>query len=165
MSISIPDLKSDLNGLIDELKGMFLGFNFNTKDGLTLDDLDDIEGFEKFAVAADTSTAIKFSQFQKKLSPSLYSEDEDIPKSAFDWDEVEEIFDTTVTAYNNYRSASEQVNDNLTGNQTVDDVILHDESELKNLLLQYAIDSNLVYEINVDGETHYLPSQQLQDKI
>lgn len=165
MTTTTSELTSELLGLINGLKDSFYDFNFKTKKGLTRDDLDGVAGFEKFVIVDGSATPIDFSQFKKLIAPSLYSKDDDFNVDDFEWEEVENNFDYAIDSYNNYKLSIDQINENLTGQQTLDSVVLYDETELKNLLLQNALDHNLVYEINVAGEIHYIPSQKLQDDL
>lgn len=163
MTITIGEVQDDLNNAIDNLRDGFEDFDFQTKDNLTVSDLDQIDGFEKFAV--EDSVVIEFDDFKRKVQKSLYSIDGDAKKSDFDWDDIANYYDEAAEQYQHYQELKEQVEDNLTGDQDFNSIELKSEDDLKQALLEYAVSNNLVYEINKNGVIYYLVNADFQKNI
>lgn len=163
MSISIQFIKDEFLNAVDNFRDGFGEFDFLTKSGLTAGDIDGIEGFK--SIALEDSTIIEFDEFKSKIIRSLYSNDSDLKKSDFDWDELNVLYEDMIDKYKSYTEVKEQVQDNLTGNQELDLIELHDQVDINAVLLKLALDLNLVYQIDVLGETQYLLSHKLETII
>lgn len=163
MTTLILELNNDLIRNIEELKNTFEDYDFKTKDNFSTADLDDISGFEKLAV--QQGQVIPFDDFKRKIRSSLFSLDDDVSKSDFDWDLVEQEYDQVQKLYENYSAVIVQVEENLTGQQEVSTTLLESEESIKNLLLQYFIEQNLVYEIENQGEIFYMINDQIRAKL
>lgn len=163
MTTSILELKNDLIRCIEELSNTFEDFDFQTKDNLSVSDLNDLSGFERLAV--NQGKVIPFSDFKRKINANFFPVDDEMSKSDFDWDLVEQEFDTVQLQYENYSAVIEQVEENLTGQQEVSTTLLESNENIKELLLQHFIDQNLVYEIQNQGETFYMINDQLRNAL
>lgn len=162
MSI-ILEQKDELSNSIDNLRECFNEFDFLTKDGLTVDNLSDILGFESLAL--DDSELIDFDDFCSKIKKSLHPLEDDLKKSDFDWDNLSDNYHDVCEKYENFRLIKEQVEDNLTGNQEFDSVEIYDKESLNDLVLDYLISNNLVYEIENQGETYFLLNAEFEKKL
>lgn len=162
MSI-ILEQKDELSNSIDNLRECFNEFDFLTKDGLTADSLSDISGFESLAL--DDSELIDFDDFYSKIKKSLYPLEDDLKKSDFDWDNLSNNYYDVSEKYKNFRLLKEQVEDNLTGNQEFDSVEIYDKESLNDLVLDYLISNNLIYEIENQGETYFLLNAEFEKKL
>ncbi len=165
MSI-ILEQKDELSNSIDNLRECFNEFDFLTKDGLTADSLSDISGFESLALDdLDDSELIDFDDFYSKIKKSLYPLEDDLKKSDFDWDNLSNNYYDVSEKYKNFRLLKEQVEDNLTGNQEFDSVEIYDKESLNDLVLDYLISNNLIYEIENQGETYFLLNAEFEKKL
>lgn len=162
MSI-IPEQKDELSNSIDNLRDCFNEFDFLTKDGLTVESLSDISGFESLAL--DDSELISFDDFCDKIKKSLYSLQGDLKKSDFDWDNLSDNYHDVYEKYQNFISLKEQVENNLTGNQEFDSVEIYDKENLNDLIFDYLISNNLIYEIENQGEIHFLLNEEFEKKL
>lgn len=165
MNNLITEAKSELEGEIDNLSGLFEDYDFNTIDGLDKSCLKTISGFESLAV--DDNSVKRFSIIKKTIKASLFSNDDDHYKvSDFDWDQFEETLEEITEKYATYTELLESVEDNLTGNLTVDTANVLNASDLMSKLLELAVDQNDVYEIMhpVHGVVYVL-SSELQAKM
>lgn len=162
MSI-ILEQKDELSNSIDNLRECFNDFDFLTKDGLTVEDLSDIKGFERFAL--NDSELISFDDFCSKIKKSLYPLEDDLKKSDFDWDSLSDIYDDVNEKYENFILLKEQVEDNLTGNQEFETVQIHDKETLQDIVLDYLISNHMVYEIDNQGETFFLLNAEFEKKL
>lgn len=163
MTITIVEIQNELNSAIQNLRDSFDGFDFKTKSGFTLGDIDQIEGFEKIAVVNET--IIEFNDFQSKIHKSLFSEDGETKKADFDWDNVANYYDEVEREYRNYQEIKQQIQDNLTGDQDIETAELHSELDLKTALMNYFEGENLIYEVNNNGDALYLLNDTLKEKL
>lgn len=163
MSTSVLEIKEKLTNSIDELRNSFDEYDFQTNESLSASDLNEISGFERFAVL--NNEVISFEAFRRKIVKSLFSLDNDVNVSDFDWDVVESQFDEVSTEYAEYQSVLDQVQDNITGDQDSITVALESAEDIKSMLLQHLIDQNLIYEITVEGEIHYLVHDKLRKQL
>lgn len=162
--MSIISEKSDeLSNALDNLRDCFCDFDFLTKDGLTAEDLSDIKGFEKLLIC--NSELIEFDDFTIKIKKSLHSLVDDLKKSDFDWDDLYDNFIDACEKYDSLKKLKEQIKDNLTGDQEVETVNIYDKEALNDLVMEYLISNNLIYEIEDQEETYYLLNSNLESKI
>lgn len=163
MSILVEKI-SDLENAIDNLRSCFNDFDFLTKCGLTVEDISDISGFEKFVL--DDSDIIYFENFCLKIKKSLVSLDDEVEKSEFDWDYLSHCYEDAVDKYKEYSNLKEQIEENLTDQQEFENVSIHQKDDIKDALLNYMIEENLLKEINsIDGEVYYLVNPELEKKL
>ena len=107
-----------------------------------------------------------FSDFRKSIKYDFYSNDDDIKTSDFDWDELESQYDEVVVKYNSYKALYVEIEDNLTGDQTVDSVELMDKDDVMERLLNYMIQEGLVYEVNHAEEgILYIANAEIEKKL
>lgn len=163
MTVTIVEIKEALETAIENLRDSFEGFNFIKKNGIELSDLDGIEGLEKIAVIDDE--LIEFDDFQSKIHRYLFSEDDDVKKSEFDWDNVANYYHEVEEQYKSYQDLKQQIEDNLTGEQKLEDVELYSELDLKVALLNFLESENQIFEINDHGEPLYLLRDELRVKL
>lgn len=164
MPTYIQEFNDELTSALDNLKSTFEDFGFETVDGLSASDLGELEGFEKLATYGDSKKYCDFKRFKDRIAASLFSE-QDTPIRDFDWDTVEIEFDSSLLAYTKYKEAHENISQELTGDQTVESVTLFEESEIKDKLLAYAIENDMVYEVMLGGESHYLIQDRLKKEL
>jgi hypothetical protein len=159
------EIKENLETSINELKFEFENYDFSTPDGLDKDAFSSIETFE--AIAKTNQKLKSFPALKKLIKSSLFSTDEeDYKLSEFDWDTLEDSYEEVTELYENYMSLLQEVEDNLTGDLTVDTAKLLDAGDLMNELLKLAIDNDQVYEINhPEHGVVYLLNDALQKKL
>jgi hypothetical protein len=145
MSDILLEMDSELSDAIIDLQNAFDTYDFTTASGLNAGDLDGISGFESIAVITDKP--LSFRAFKQVITHDFYSNgDNDLDD--FDWDALEDAYELVKEKYASYREYVSQIEDNLTGDQTIDNVEILDVDEVKSKLLEYMIEQNLVYEID-----------------
>ena len=162
MSIFL-EKKDELNNAIDNLRDCFYGFDFLTKEGLSVLDIDSIDGLK--IIAVEDGELIDYDDFVKKIRKSLFSEDDDIKKSNFDWDNLSDNYYDVSEKYESLKLLQEQVEGDLTGDQELDTVEIYDKESLNDLFLDYLASNNLIYEVHIDGETYFLLNSELEKKM
>lgn len=162
MSIFL-EKKDELNNAIDNLRDCFDGFDFLTKEGLSVLDIDSIDGLK--IIAVEDGELIDYDDFVKKIRKSLFSEDDDIKKSNFDWDNLSDNYYDVSEKYESLKLLQEQVEGDLTGDQELDTVEIYDKESLNDLFLDYLASNNLIYEVHIDGETYFLLNSELEKKM
>ena len=162
MSIFL-EKKDELNNAIDNLRDFFDGFDFLTKEGLSVLDIDSIDGLK--IIAVEDGELIDYDDFVKKIRKSLFSEDDDIKKSNFDWDNLSDNYYDVSEKYESLKLLQEQVEGDLTGDQELDTVEIYDKESLNDLFLDYLASNNLIYEVHIDGETYFLLNSELEKKM
>lgn len=164
MSNVMNEIKDELINEIDNLRDFFEDYDFNTKNGHSSGDIDGIDGFELIAVEDEEPVA--FSAFKKGIKHDFYSNDDDIKISDFDWDELEIQYDSVVEKYNAYKALYVEIEDNLTGDQTVDSVELMDKEDVMERLLNYMIQEGLIYEVNhAEKGVLYIANAEIENKL
>lgn len=148
------ELEADLQNHLENLCDLLNGFNFLTKDGLDLSDLNDgIDGFKKFAIDEDIidgSPLLSSQAFIKKIKHQFVSEDDELSAKDFDWDLFEQYYISSSSLYKSYENLRTEIEDNLTGSQTIDSVELLSIEEMKDKLLEIAEEKGLIYRIGND---------------
>lgn len=160
----LTDMTSDLCNAIDSLRDSFDEFDFITKDGHTLSELEGIDGFALIAVEDDET--IPFSDFKKKIKHDFYSNDEDLSVRDFDWDLIESIYDRVASQYKSYYAFYSDVLTNMTGEQSIGTVEILSTEDLKDQLLEFASTHGFVYEIeHPELGAVYVLSEDFQKKV
>ena len=164
MSDIMNEIKDELINEIENLRDLFGDYDFNTKNGHSSSDIDGIDGFELIAV--EDEECIPFSDFRKSIKYDFYSNDDDLKTSEFDWDELESQYDEVVVKYNSYKALYVEIEDNLTGDQTVDSVELMDKDDVMERLLNYMIQEGLIYEVNhAEKGILYIANAEIEEKL
>lgn len=164
MSDIMNEIQDELINEIDNLRDLFEDYDFNTKNGHSSGDLDGIDGFELIAV--EDGEAIPFSQLKKTIKYDFFTNDDGIKLSDFDWDQLENYYDSVVEKYMAYKALCEEIKDNLTGDQTVDSVELMDKEDVMERLLNYMIQEGLIYEVNhAEKGVLYIPNAEIANKL
>lgn len=164
MTDIMNEIKDELCNHIDNLRDLFEDHDFNTKDGHSSGDLDGVDGFE--LVAVQDGEVLSFGDFKKTIKFDFFTNDDDVKISDFDWDDLESSYDTVVESYTAYRELRENIEENLTGDQTLDSVDIMDKEDIMDRLLTHMIDEGLVYEINhPEKGILYIANSVLENKI
>ncbi len=153
MTDLLTEIKENFEEKLATLVDAFDEYDYESAEGVTKDDFNDIEKFILFIVI--NGKAISYSKFEKKIRSGLFSNDGADLKD-FDWDVLENRYYDCIEAYTEYSSVCEQVTDNLTGDQTLRTVQILSEDEIKQKLLDYFIENDRLYEINTGSGTGYL---------
>jgi hypothetical protein len=167
MPQQLHEIKESLEELISNLKDYFGEFEFETTEGLTLDDLSSLDGFEKFFVSGGNTMGldVSFEVFKKKIKKTLFSNESDLKVSDFDWDEIESAFNDITDAYSNYNDFKDSLSENITGSQTLESVKLYDREELKEYLLNQFIEKDMIYELMHGSEEILILNSALEVKL
>lgn len=160
---NLSELKEELNHFLDNLCACFDGFDFQTSDGISLDDIKTKEGIEKLIKSG--SEVIEFDVFKNLIKKSLYPIEDDLKNTDFDWDSLAYEYEEVKSKIETIDSTIEQLKENLTGDQDVNTVEWHTEAELKDKLLEYFLSENLAYEITIYGEKQYLLNNSIEKKL
>lgn len=153
MTNLFDEVKEIFEEKLGNLTDTFEDYDYESPDGVTQSDLSDIDVFIKFIVI--DGEAISYSKFEKKIRSGLFSiEGADLKD--FDWDNLESHYSDCIDAYTEYSSLSEQIEENLTGGQTLETVKIYSEDEIKQKLFEHFMEKNSLYEINVDSGTGYI---------
>lgn len=164
MSTTHDEMKDELVNAIDNLRDCFEDFDFATAQGLSSSDLDGIEGFEQFSLTDDE--VIPFSKFCKLIKHDFYSQEDDLKKSDFDWENLENNYEDVKEKYQSYRDFLEQVEENLTGDLTIETVEVMSEDDLKQALFELMQAQGMVYEvIHKEKGVFYVLNSSLQKQL
>lgn len=163
MSQIFEDVKNELINAIDNLKTVFDEWSFHAKNGLTVDEIDEMD-FIPYVKDESNDSLIEYEEFERLIRKSLES-DEGLKKSEFDWDQLQCNYDDVVEKYDLYYSLYSQIEDNLTGDQTVDTAEILSRDDLSEAILNYLEQENKIFSIQMQNETTYLLSSDLQKKL
>lgn len=164
MSDIMNEIKDELINHIDSLRDFFEDYDFNTPQGHSKVDIDGIHGFELIAVKDEVP--LSFHDFKKNIKCDFHSNDDDVKTSEFDWDELENLYEEVAFKYNSYKALYIEIEDNLTGDQTVDSVELMDKDDVMERLLDYMIQEGLIYEVNhAEKGILYIPNAKIENKL
>lgn len=164
MSEILDEIKDELYNSIENLRDLFEDYDFNTIDGHSSADLDGIDGFKLVAVKDDV--LLSFSKFKKIIKFDFFSNNGDVAISDFDWDALESQYDTVCESYSAYRVLYESIEDNLTGDQTVESVEVMDKDDLMERLLNLMLEEDMIYEVeHPEKGIFYIANAELEKKI
>ena len=164
MSEILDEIKDELYNSIENLRDLFEDYDFNTIDGHSSGDLDGIDGFKLVAVKDDV--LLSFSKFKKSMKYDFFSNSDDVAVSDFEWDALENQYNAVCESYTAYQVLYESIEDNLTGDQTVESVELLDKEDLMERLLTLMLEENMIYEVeHPEKGIFYIANAELEEKI